>query len=119
VAKVRLARNQQISADGIVLQGTRDFDVEQELDGVDVTPWQASGTAELTLCETATLTLQVYHLEDLRRLYAKWNKFPPEPIQLSIDGVGAGKFVIKNIKYAGDFAGLLTYTCTFKSWPYD
>lgn len=119
MAKVRLARKQQISVDGVVLQGTRDFDVEQELDGVDITPWRASGTAELTLCESATLSLQVYHLEDAKRLAAKWNKFPPEPVEISISGVGTGKFVVKSIKHDGGFTGLLSYTFTFKSWPYD
>ena len=119
MAKVRLARKQQISADGVVLQGTRDFDVDRELDGVDVTPWQASGTAELTLCESATITLQVYHLEDAQRLAAKWNTFPPQPIQLAIDGVGAGQFIVKSMKFDGGFGGILSYTFTFKSWPYD
>lgn len=116
--KVRLARKQQITLDGVVLLGTRDFDVDQELDGVDVTPWQSSGTAELTLCESATLTLQVYHLEDAQRIAQKWNKFPPEPVEISIDGVGTGKFIVKTIKHNGGFDGVLAYTFSFKSWPY-
>ena len=116
--KVRLARDQSITVDGIVLLGTRDFELDQEVDGVDVTPWQATGAAELTLVESATLTLQVYYVEALQRLAAKWNAFPPEPVEVAIPYVGTGKFIVRNIKYAGPFAGVLAYTVTLKSWPY-
>lgn len=119
MAKVRLARNQAIYADGVVLLGTRDFDIDQETDGVDVTPWTASGTAELPLCESATLTLQVYHLEDAQRLAAKWNVFPPVPVVIDIDGAGSGQFVVRNVKTNGPFGGVLSYTITLKSWPYE
>ena len=119
MAKVRLARNQAIYANGVVLLGTRDFDIDQEVDGVDVTPWRASGTAELPLCESATLTLQVYHLEDAQRLAAKWNQFPPEPVEITIDNAGTGKFVVKSVKTAGPIAGVLAYTVVLKSWPYE
>lgn len=119
MAKVKLARDQSISADGVVLLGTRDFDIEQEVDGVDVTPWTASGTAELPLCESATLTLQVYHLEDVQRLMAKWNTFPPQPIAVAISNAGYGQFVIKSIKTNGGFGGVLAWTLVLKSWPYE
>ena len=119
MARVKLARDQAIYADGVALIGTRDFEIDQDTDGVDVTPWTSSGTAELPLCESATLTLQVYHLEAAQRLAAKWNLFPPQPVEISIDNAGTGRFVVRNIKTAGPFAGLLGYTVTFKSWPYD
>jgi hypothetical protein len=118
VAKVRLARNQAIYADGVALLGTRDFEIDQETDGVDVTPWTASGTAELSLCESATLTLQVYHLEDAQRLAAKWNAFPPQPVVIAIDNAGTGQFVVKSVKTSGGFGGVLSYSITLKSWPY-
>jgi len=118
VAKVKLAKNQTISADGVVLLGTRDFDIDQDTDGVDVTPWTSSGTAELPLCESATLTLQVYHLEDAQRLAAKWNSFPPEPVTITIDNAGTGQFVVRSVKTNGPFGGVLSYTIVMKSWPY-
>ncbi len=119
MAKVHLARDQEIKCDGVTLLGTRDFELTQELDGVDVTPWQASGTAELPLCESATLKLQVYHLEDAQRLAAKWNVFPPEPVEIAITRAGTGKFVVRNIATSGQHGQILHYTVTFKSWPYD
>jgi hypothetical protein len=119
VAKVRLAKNQAISADGVVLLGTRDFDIDQDTDGVDVTPWTSSGTAELPLCESATLTLQVYHLEDAQRLAGKWNTFPPEPVTITIDNAGTGQFVVRSVKTNGPFGGVLSYTIVMKSWPYE
>jgi len=119
VAKVRLGRNQSISVDGITLLGTRDFDLNQELDGVDVTPWTASGTAELPLCESATLTVQVFHLEAVQALAAKWNTFPPQPVTVAIDSVGTGKFLVKSVKSAVPFSRLVEYTAVLRSWPYE
>jgi hypothetical protein len=119
VAKVRLAKNQAIYADGVVLLGTRDFDIDQDTDGVDVTPWTSSGTAELPLCESATLTLQVYHLEDAQRLAAAWNAFPPQPVVITIDNAGTGQFVVRSVKTNGGFGGVLSYQIVMKSWPYE
>ena len=119
MAKVRLARHQAIYADGVILLGTRDFDIDQDTDGVDVTPWTSSGTAELPLCESATLTLQVYHLEDAQRLAAKWNTFPPEPVEIQIDNAGTGQFVVRSVKTNGSFNGVLSYQVVMKSWPYE
>lgn len=118
MAKVRLARQQQISADGVVLLGTRDFDVDLELDTVDVTPWNSQIRGELTLTEMNTITLQIYHVEDVRRFMAKWNKFPPEPVTISIDG-GTAKFLVHKLKVAGQFSGVLAYEVVLKLWPFN
>jgi hypothetical protein len=98
VAKVRLARKQSITADGIVLLGTRDFDVDLELDTVDVTRWDSAIRGELTLTEMNTITLQIYHADDVRRFMRKWNFFPPRPVQISIDGASA-KFLVHKVRY--------------------
>ena len=119
MAKVRLAKNQAIYADGVLLLGTRDFDIDQDTDGVDVTPWTSSGTAELPLCESATLTLQLYHLEDAQRLAEKWNAFPPQPVAITIDNAGTGQFVVRSVKTNGPFNGVLSYQIVMKSWPYE
>jgi hypothetical protein len=60
----------------------------------------------------------LFRSEAAQRLAAKWNSFPPQPVEISIDNAGTGRFVVRNIKTAGPFAGLLGYTVTFKSWPY-
>jgi hypothetical protein len=117
VAKVRLARNQSVSADGVVLLGTRDFDVDLELDTVDVTPWHSAVRGELTLTEMNTITLQIYHAEDVRRFMRTWNKFPPKPVQISVDGVSAN-FLIHKVKLSGQFQGVLSYEVVLKLWPY-
>jgi hypothetical protein len=118
VAKVRLARSQSIKADGIVLLGTRDFDVDLELDTVDVTPWDSAARGELTLTEMNTITLQIYHVEDVRRFMAKWNKFPPEPVQIAVDGASAN-FLVHKVKVSGQFSGVLSYEVVLKLWPYN
>jgi len=118
VAKVRLARKQSISADGVVLLGTRDFDVDLELDTVDVTPWNSVARGELTLTEMNTITLQIYHAEDVRRFMAKWNKFPPQPVTISVDGATA-KFLVHKVKLFGQFSGVLAYEVVLKLWPYN
>lgn len=123
MAKVKLAKNQAIYADGVALLGTRDFEIERELDSVDVTPRNASGTAKLTLCETASMKLQVYHIDDVVRLNRKWNKFPPQPVEITIaDTAGPqiafGTFVIESMTIAGPFGGVVSYTVSLSSWPY-
>jgi hypothetical protein len=118
VAKVRLARKQSISADGVVLLGTRDFDVELELDTVDVTPWNSAARGELTLTEMNTVTLQIYHAEDVRRFMRKWNRFPPQPVTISVDGATAN-FLVHKVKLSGQFSGVLAYEVVLKLWPFN
>ena len=118
MAKVRLARQQSITADGVVLLGTRDFDVDLELDTVDVTRWDSAVRGELTLTETNTVTLQIYHAEDVQRFMRKWNYFPPRPVQIAIDGASA-KFLVHKVKVSGQFSGVLAYEVVLKLWPYN
>ena len=118
MAKVRLARKQSITADGIVLLGTRDFDVDLELDTVDVTRWDSAVRGELPLTEMETVTLQIYHVEDVRRFMRKWNHFPPQPVQIAIDGASA-KFLVHKLKVSGQFSGVLAYEVVLKLWPYN
>ena len=118
MAKVRLARSQSIKADGIVLLGTRDFDVDLELDTVDVTRWDSAVRGELTLTEMNTVTLQIYHAEDVRRFMRKWNKFPPQPVTIAVDGAVA-KFLVHKVKLSGQFSGVLAYEVVLKLWPYN
>lgn len=118
MAKVRLARSQSIKADGIVLLGTRDFDVDLELDTVDVTRWDSAVSGELTLTEMNTVTLQIYHAEDVRRFMRKWNKFPPQPVTIAVDGAEA-KFLVHKVKLSGQFSGVLAYEVVLKLWPFN
>lgn len=118
MAKVRLARSQAITADGIVLLGTRDFDVELELDTVDVTPWDSSCRGELTLTEMNTVTLQVYHADNVGLFMRKWNQFPPQPVTISVDGATA-KFLVHKVKLSGQFNGLMAYEIVLKLWPFN
>jgi hypothetical protein len=118
VAKVRLARKQSITADGIVLLGTRDFDVDIELDTVDVTRWDSAARGELTLTEMNTITLQIYDVADVQRFMAKWNQFPPEPLTIAVDGSSA-KFLVHKLKLSGQFSGVLAYEVVLKLWPFN
>ena len=115
--QVRLARNQSVTADGVVLLGVRDFDVDLELDTVDVTPWNHTARGELTLTEMNTVTLQVYTAEDVRRFMSKWNRFPPEPVTIAVDGASAN-FLIHKVKVSGQFSGVLSYEVVLKLWPF-
>jgi hypothetical protein len=118
VGKVRLARSQSVRADGIVLLGTRDFEFDLELDTVDVTRWDSAARGELTLAEMNTVTLQIYHAEDVRRFMRKWNKFPPQPVKIRIDGAEAN-FLVHKVKVSGQFSGVLAYEVVLKLWPYN
>lgn len=118
MAKVRLARKQSITVDNVVLLGTRDFDVDLELDTVDVTRWDSAARGELTLTEMNTITLQVYHVDEVKRFMAKWNKFPPKPLTIAVDGSSA-KFLVHKVKVSGQFSGVLSYEVVLKLWPYN
>ena len=117
MAKVRLARSQSVKVDSVVVLGIRDFDVDLELDAVDVTPWDSAARGELTLTEMNTITLQIYHVEDVRRFMKKWNKFPPEPVTIEIDGASAS-FLVHKVKVSGQFSGVLAYEVVLKLWPF-
>ena len=116
--KVRLARKQPITVDGVVLNGTRDFDLDLDLDAVDVTPWDSAFRGELPLTEAIGITLQILHDEDVQVFYAKWNKFPPQPLVVSVDGLTAN-FLVHKIKAGYPFSGAIGYEVTLKRWPYE
>jgi len=117
VAKVLLARNQSISVNGRVLLGTRDFDIDVDSDAVDVTPWDSGFRGEMPLTEMTTITLQVYHLDEVALFMAAWNQFPPQPLTVSVIGATAN-FVIQKLKISGQFSGLIAYEVVLKLWPY-
>ncbi len=118
MAKVRLARKQPVYADGVVLNGVRDFDVDLDLDSVDVTRWDSGYRGEITLTEMNTVTLQVWHAEDVRLFMRKWNRFPPRPVRISVDGAAAN-FLVHKVKLAGQFGGVMAYEIVLKLWPYN
>lgn len=114
---VKLARQSSITIDGVTILGTRDFDVDIDLDTVDVTPWNGVCRGELPLMEANTVTLQIYDSSDLARLASAWNQFPPQPVALGIDGRSA-KFLVHKIKIGGQFSGVQAYDVVLKLWPY-
>lgn len=116
--RVRLARQTPVYADGVVLNGVRDFDVDLDLDSVDVTPWDSASRGELTLTEGNTVTILVYYAEDVRRFLTKWNQFPPQPITISVDGATA-KFLVHKVKLVGQFNGVKSYEIVLKLWPFN
>jgi len=117
VAKVRLARSQSITVNGRVLLGTRDFDIDVDSDSVDVTPWDSDYRGEMPLTEMTTITLQVYHQEEVGLFMAAWNQFPPLPLTVSVVGASAN-FVIQKLKISGQFNGLVVYEVVLKLWPF-
>jgi len=121
VPRVRLARTQSISVNGVALLGTRDFDINVDLDTADVTPWDSSVRGELTLTEMTVLTLEVYHSEDLAVFLNHWNAFPPNPISITIGDSSSStsaSFCVYGIKWNFPLTGVLSYEVVLKLWPY-
>lgn len=115
MTKVRLGRSQSITVNGRVLLGTRDFDLDVDSDSFDVTPWDSDYRGEMPLTESTTITLQVYHLDEVALFMAAWNRFPPRPLRVAVLGVRAN-FVVHKLKVSGQFNGLIVYEVVLKLW---
>jgi len=117
--KVKLGRDQVISLDGIVLEGVRDVDVDIDMSTHDVTSWWHGWKSTLPLAGDVTIKVLVYWAENYEDFYDKFNKHPPERMDLSItNAVSCGCIPVK-IAVKQPIAGVLAWEVTLKMWTYD
>jgi hypothetical protein len=115
---VKLGHNQKFRLDGFVMEGTRDVEVSIDTKQHDVTAWDHSWTSTLPLQTDVTIRTTLYWQREIGRIWSKFNKHPPQKVNLSIDGVISGPFVPVEMQIANPLNGVLAYDVTFKLWNY-
>jgi len=119
MTRVVLARNQQVTLNGSVLEGTRDVDIEASTRTHDVTSWEHSGTSTLVTGADFTVKFLIYWQENFRSLVANFNSQPPVPMDLSIGGAGSVKVVPTNIAIKQPIGGVVAWEVTCRTFLYN
>lgn len=111
---VKLGRDQTISLDGNVLEGTREFDIDIDMKSMEVTSWDHDAASTLPLSLDATVKLLIYWGEDYADISGKLNKHPPEPMTLAISNVGTVRCVPTKVAIKGPISGVLAWEVTLR-----
>lgn len=114
--KILLGYEQTASLDGEVLEGTTDFDVDIDGDTLDVTPPHHEWASHLVTRADITITIGIKWAETFEKLWAKFNRHPPEPMQLSISNVFALPVVMVGAPIRVPMAGLVGWQVKLKPW---
>ena len=88
MAKVKLGKDQTISIDGTLLEGTREVDIDLELKTHDISSWDHAFASTFGTSLDATARLTIYWKEDYDRLHSKLTQHPPSPLAVNISNVG-------------------------------
>jgi hypothetical protein len=115
---IRLGRDQVISVGGTALPGTREFDVQVEMQQSDITSWEHATTSTLPIRQDISLHMLIYGAEVWGVVKAKFNQHPPQPLDVSLTNVGSAKFVPVSAKIAAPINGVMSWDVTLKSWNY-
>lgn len=117
--KVKLGHDQKFKLDGVAMDGTRDVDVTLESRQLDVTHCRGTWVSTLPLAMDVTLRVLLYWQENFDTIFAKFNQYPPQKVDLEIDGVLNGPFVPVECRIANPMANVTAWDVTFKLWCYD
>lgn len=115
---ILLGRNQTLSLDGSVLEGTREIDIDVQSKTVDVTGWDHVLASTLTLSQDITIKLVVYGQEDHLRINSGLSVEPPQPMNISVSNLGSADFVPVSVRITPSITGVVAWEWTFKSWNY-
>jgi hypothetical protein len=120
VPTVRLGRDQQISLDGVVLEGTREFDFDIDMQTHDVTSWWHGWKSTLPVAADVTIRLLIYWGDTYgTNIGSKLNKHPPERMDMSITNVGFAPCVPTKVSIKTPIDGVMAWDVTMKLWTYD
>jgi hypothetical protein len=114
--KILLGYQQTASIDGVVLEGTTDFDVDIDGETTEVTPPHHGWASHLVTRSDITITIGIKWHETFAPILAKFNKHPPQPMQLSISGVGSLPVVMAAAPIRVPLAGLVGWQVKLKPW---
>lgn len=120
MATVRLGRDQTISLDGVVLEGTREFDIDIDMATHDVTSWWHGWKSTLPIAGDVTIRLLIYWGDTYGNNIAdKLNQHPPERMDMSITNVGVAPCVPTKVTVKTPIDGVMAWDVTLKLWTYD
>lgn len=116
---IALGRDQYIEVDDQRLNGTRQFDVDVQMQEVDVTSWQHAWKTSLPVCAEVTVSMTVYGQEDAGVVIGKFNQHPPAKVKIALSSIGTGYFVPTQLRAAVPVDGIVAYDVTFKGFQYE
>lgn len=113
-----LGRDQSLTLDGVVLEGTREFDIDIDLQAHDVTHWSHSWKSSLPVAGDLTCKLLIYWKDNYATFAAKLNKHPPEPMTLAITNAYTFGCVVTKVGIKGPINGVMAWEVELKLWAY-
>lgn len=118
MARIVLGRDQSLTLDGVVLEGTREFDVDMSMATTDITSWWHGWKSTLPIAADITVKLLIYWQQDFAELWTKFNVHPPDPMRLTITNVGFMDVVPTNINAKGPINGVMAWEVTLRLYTY-
>lgn len=115
---IKLGHNCKLRIDGFVMEGARDVEIEIDTRKVDVTAWNHLWTSTLPVGMDVTLRALIYWHTDFGSIWQKFNRYPPQPVRIVVDGVITGNFLPVECRIANPLAAVVSYDVTFKAWNY-
>ena len=119
MAKVKLGKDQTISIDGVVLEGTRDVEIDLDVKTTEVTSWDHQYASTLGTGFDATLKLVIYWKEDYDLLRPKMTEHPPAPLEVAISNVGTIYCLPVSARITQPIAGVLGWEVTLRMHSYN
>ena len=115
---VLLGRDQTLTLDGVVLEGTREFDIDIDVQTHDVSFWAFAWKSSLPICADITVRLLVYWKDNYDKFAAKLNKHPAEKMTLGISNAYTFGCVPTKVGIRGPINGVMAWDVTLRLWSY-
>jgi hypothetical protein len=115
---IKLGHEQKFRVDGVVMDGTRDVEVSIDTKQFDVTAWDHLWTSTLPVGVDVTVRALIYWPVNFGTIWSKFNRYPPIPVRVVVDGVIDGKFLPVEARIDNPLGQVLAYDVTFKLWDY-
>lgn len=107
-----------LTLEGEVLEGTRDFEVDIDLQTTDITAYWHGWKSTLPVAADVTVKLLVYWKDNYTAFRDKLNKHPAEPMKLAITNVGTVTCVPTKVGIKGPINGVMAWDVTLKLYTY-
>lgn len=113
-----LGRDQTLSIDGTIAEGTRELEATISTKTHDASgPWN-EWSSTLVVSADASIRITIYGYEVYETVMAKFNKHPPQSLSLSVSGFGNGPFVVTDVQARQPINGVCSWDVTLKLWTY-
>lgn len=116
--RVALGHDQSFSVNGSPLDGVRELDVDVTTRELDITGWDHAFASTLPTVADASITVTLYYPEEIAPFYTNLTTHPKQPMQLAVDGLFDGTFVVTGIRMGVPMGGVVPHEVTFKLFAY-